>query len=920
LEVSEIHHVVPTIDHRSLTAPEEDDVLIMPLTFQICISVVLGIIILAQLFLTTSLVLQREKRVFEFAQPQALCVFLASSVVATAGCYLFIYISNFGCVIRDPIIFLSISIMGATVTGRAWRISSLMNNPLMKMGRNEENNSASSCIEKARLALLQALTVLSRCKCDCVGNRNAPNSPFRIQISVGKMMIVTAILTTPQLIWQILVLSIPYTRPKQELILVEMFEYEMRRRECASQAQGAWPFWISVLFAALPLCCAYLLNMRPRRELDQLPSAVDERLQLQSSFRVFVQSLFMAVPVFYMAVTPHVKAYSGIVLILSLTLPLCYHIVYLKLRYMEGAPNKLRLISSINTDSDTDKTSVAHATRMVEMYERIGQNEKCISVIDETLSSFIKNKGNALGIGHSKDKEKGWAGFTKGDLEGIDADYLKLIINLLHTKGQVLIRTNDFLLGQELCAKINVDTIAIYENCPAARDLDSTIMFPVYSICSAQLKAGMIEDDDKRTLQRDLADRFAHEANLEAYHFARALAMQAEIRGSLGGFTEALSIFEKMRMIYLPDVHPKLLTKTYAQDRCAQCFAYSAVWLMQLGKIREAIERCELVMTDLVPKYDKKDVLGILNVFIPIIRVLKWHGGINRARAVFEQYMPEAPEHRLGKMRRAMLLLLSLCSDDSGASSYNVDNLESDIALVLELDFPDMFDGVFTSICWSMKSFVAELCLELARRLEPCCSARYELIQKGIRCSLVADERVRGQNKKVKHIVAHKSHQAVYADLFTLASSDASLNVDTIYGNGNGGTEDGTESLGSSSNGNKIELAKRLVVKSRNIAQGGVNGNKNTSISSTKSKKTNYGDENRIESFGSSTNDTKMISIPQSEGEVVEKKVSFSHASNGSRSKNKMSELSASFTSQASNGSAHGSTQLYSNTEDSPTR
>ena len=81
-------------------------------------------------------------------------------------------------------------------------------------------------------------------------------------------------------------------------------------------------------------------------------------------------------------------------------------------------------------------------------------------------------------------------------------------------------------------------------------------------------------------------------------------------------------------MIYLHDVHPKLLTKTYAQDRCAQCFAYSAVWLMQLGKIREAIERCELVMMDLVPKYDKKDVLGILNVFIPIIRVLKWHVGI----------------------------------------------------------------------------------------------------------------------------------------------------------------------------------------------------------------------------------------------------------------------------------------------------
>jgi len=367
---------------------------------------------------------------------------------------------------------------------------------------------------------------------------------------------------------------------------------------------------------------------------------------------------------------------------------------------MEGAPNKLRLISSINTDSDTDKTSVAHATRMVEMYERIGQNEKCLAVIEETLSSFIniKHKRNSLSIGPSKDKEEVGAGFTKGDLEDIDADDLKLIINLLHIKGQVLTRINGFSVGPKLCAKINVDTIAIYENCPAARDLDSTIIFPVYSICAAQLKGGMIEEDDMRTLQRDLADRFAHEANLEAYHFARALAMQAEIRAALGGFKEALSIFEKMRMIYLPDVHPKLLTKTYAQDRCAQCFAYSAVWLMQLGKIPEAIERCELVIEDLIPKYDKKDVLGILNLFIPVIRVLKWHGGINRAKAVFEQYMPEAPEHRLGKMRQPMLLLLSLCSDDdSGAGSYNTDNLESDIALVLELDFPEMFEKGFTS-------------------------------------------------------------------------------------------------------------------------------------------------------------------------------------------------------------------------------
>ena len=195
-------------------------------------------------------------------------------------------------------------------------------------------------------------------------------------------------------------------------------------------------------------------------------------------------------------------------------------------------------------------------------------------------------------------------------------------------------------------------------------------------------------------------------------------------------------------------------TRVDAQDRCAQCFAYSAVWLMQLGKINAAIERCELVIVDIIPTYDKKDILGILNLFIPIIRVLKWHGRIERARKCFEE-MPDNPEHRMGSMRRPMLLLLSLCSDDSVASSYDTDNLENDTALALELDFPDIFDSVFTSTCWSMKSFIAELCLQLALKLEPSCSSRYALIQKGIRFSLIADERIRGENRKIKHMICN---------------------------------------------------------------------------------------------------------------------------------------------------------------------
>lgn len=72
----------------------------------------------------------------------------------------------------------------------------------------------------------------------------------------------------------------------------------------------------------------------------------------------------------------------------------------------------------------------------------------------------------------------------------------------------------------------------------------------------------MIQQDDARSLERDLADRFSHEAHVHAYHLARALVQQADIRAAMGLYEEAFELFEKMKSIYRPGVHAKLLTKT----------------------------------------------------------------------------------------------------------------------------------------------------------------------------------------------------------------------------------------------------------------------------------------------------------------------------------------------------------------------
>lgn len=407
----------------------------LPTTFQVVVSVVLGVILVSQLLLTTSLFLQRKKRVFQFAQTSALFVFLVAAATGTAGCYLFVYVSNTGCLLRGPFIFTAISVMASTVAARAWRISSLMTNPLMTMGGSNTENSLdghSSRIELMRTALLRALSILAGCECTlrpllianlnrsstgsstCNGPGRMKSNKLRLQVSSGKMMLVIAILAAPQLMWQIVTIAVPGMRPSLEIVELDIVP-SLSREECISPAPGAWPFWVGVILAAFPLGCAYLLNSRPKRELDQLPDTVDELSQLQSSLRTAVQILLVGAPTYYMAIALNVKAYACISMVLGLVLPLCHQIVYLKVKSMDIATTTKRgntATSGSGMDRDS-KSPGAYASKMVDMYERIGQDEMCVAVVDETLMSFSKNKSSALGIGLSKAKEEVGAGFTK---------------------------------------------------------------------------------------------------------------------------------------------------------------------------------------------------------------------------------------------------------------------------------------------------------------------------------------------------------------------------------------------------------------------------------------------------------------------------------------------------------------------------
>lgn len=74
----------------------------------------------------------------------------------------------------------------------------------------------------------------------------------------------------------------------------------MGQYQCQS-AVGLWPISISIVLTLFPYVVAYLLNIRPKSELEQLPDIIDEREHIKSAFGVFARVLVISIPITYCA-------------------------------------------------------------------------------------------------------------------------------------------------------------------------------------------------------------------------------------------------------------------------------------------------------------------------------------------------------------------------------------------------------------------------------------------------------------------------------------------------------------------------------------------------------------------------------------------------------------------------------------------
>ena len=480
-------HQSDTTYNRSLQGEEEGDnvyILTQPLAFQISMSIILSIIALTQLALLATFIYHRSKRVLEFAQPLYLCIMITCGIIATGSCYLYLYISNPGCTLREPLIFISLTVMGSTIAGRAWRISTLMSNPIMT-GASGDNGASSTNgrgskkvfrVERARQFILQAISALSGCDYSIrsvmdIRRRNRGGGggrPLRVQITFSQMMRAILILCVPQLALQVLVMGVPALRSSATISYTENFGATIGQYECQSSAPGSWPMYISVLFTIIPYICAYILNIRSRAEIERLPGIIDERSQLQDALAIFFRTVVVTAPVIgmtYYYQAPAIRAYASILLVLAASISLSYYIGFAKLRSLKANQGNRRRNTSTSFasgdgGSGDGRSSAAFAVKMAEMYNKIGRTEETLELVDETLSYWKKGGSKGGILGNQEGREDIGGGFTKHDLKDLEPDELEMILQLHVIKGDALMKLHG-PKGFPLSAQMNITAMKV---------------------------------------------------------------------------------------------------------------------------------------------------------------------------------------------------------------------------------------------------------------------------------------------------------------------------------------------------------------------------------------------------------------------------------------------------------------------------
>ena len=653
--------------------------------------------------------------------------------------------------------------------------------------------------------------------------RNSAMS-IRRKVPVDRLLFLVFVLMIPQLILQVLNVAVPVMRETRAIHYDEDIMVAYHKCERPS---GLPSFIVGVALTLCPYVLTFLLSF----DSSGLPDVFDELHAFIRACHIFLIVTVGSVPAAALARTPDTQLYATTFLVVGGTvMPPIRFIVINKLKPIwrgekvmvvshllrrlgtgggRGSERRQRRRRTSVVDDDADGASQSvtqtsnsqddrHKRRqqaqanekaanlaltVAKMYEDIGQSKKTVQIYDDALNLWKTD--------HNR-RDKALVGdYTQDEVDSFIASEVTMVCKLLIAKGRVLgSLASEDSRATSRAAEAWLDALDIFAFCPAAANIkDRSIIFPCFSGIFVFLKGGKIQKP--ASFEGDLVRRFVaetkkhHDLSGDPVHYARALAMQAEVLAKESRFDEALDAFTTMKTVYDIDEHSDLVSKHYGTDRCAQAYAFSALWYIEVGKKELGMRSCEYVIDEVLDKMDPTNVLNFNVTLLPIIKLLKSRGEASRARELYNKYVIKNYEKHFKDgaktpakpLMRPMMLLLKLCESDGEYSG-----IDADIEFMAEGEngsVPPMLDNIYTSLCWSISSLSAEICLLLAQRIiERNADAKRPgdlaltkiLIRKGTFFAKKADGKLKDEEGAIKFKLAYDTHEPILRQLEDLAS------------------------------------------------------------------------------------------------------------------------------------------------------
>lgn len=391
--------------------------------------------------------------------------------------------------------------------------------------------------------------------------------------------------------------------------------------------------------------------------------------------------------------------------------------------------SQMKIFSHWRSAGETSK-AVNIALAVGKCFESLGLYEQSIKLYEDTLSIWRVSETRS---------DDGISGLSEDVLESMTVSDLEFVINVHVALGKCL--ANVHRGGDSVVAF--QDALLILQSCSCAdRIPDRSIVFPIFSGLFLALKFGQIEQDENCTYEQKLVERFVSETRLngDPIHYARALAMQAEMHGRLRNYDRAFAVLDELKGTYNVDKLSGLISEAYGSDRAAQCFGVSCLWFKLLGRMDEAVGMCEYIFNEFMPKMDSRNVHNACILLYPTIWVMKEANRSLEILEIFIQYVVTPFDEYFGEgaftfclpAYDPIMMLLEL----DGHKDDEIENLDEILEWAVHDDnlcFGTVINNSLGGYGRACNSISAEICLLLAKRSDVDDMTKKVMIENGQR-------------------------------------------------------------------------------------------------------------------------------------------------------------------------------------------